>query len=199
MFRDYFFHKKLPSRQNTFLYWVLLQSVILSNYFCQFVADCLAELHKMFTPHVASRKCSRIPRKGYILSQTTSNMHHSLPSGPCVGESRAYPELWLETIRGNALYERMIGTFSLFWNIMTFKFVYQIFVQKTLTCLILYEQYSLFTVLKFIVVAQSPQFRRCHFRRLCSGTVCFSRYHITLSMSKQLTNTDAVNTYSLKV
>lgn len=48
------------------------------------------------------------------------------------------------------------------------------------------------------VVAQ-PQFRRCHFRRLCSGTVCFSRYHIALSMSKQLTNTDAVNTYSLKV
>lgn len=46
---------------------------------------------------------------------------------------------------------------------------------------------------------QSPQFRRCHFRRLCSGTVCFSRYHIALSMSKQLTNTDAANTYSLKV
>lgn len=41
----------------------LLQSVILS-YFRQFMEDCICEVHKRFTPHVASRKRTRLPRNG---------------------------------------------------------------------------------------------------------------------------------------
>lgn len=153
----------------------LLQSVILSKYFRQFMEDCLCEVHKRFTPHVASRKRTCLPRNGTYCRkprQICTILFH-LARAP--EKAVRTPDCGLKQLRGSTLCKK---------NDWDFLFILKQYNIQILTSNISFERFDMsnfvcVTVLKFKVVVRSPQFRRCHFRRLCSGTCLFFQipYH----------------------
>lgn len=153
----------------------LLQSVILSKYFRQFMEDCLCEVHKRFTPHVASRKRTCLPRNGTYCRkprQICTILFHLVRAPE---KAVRTPDCGLKQLRGSTLCKK---------NDWDFLFILKQYNIQILTSNISFECFDMsnfvcVTVLKFKVVVRSPQFRRCHFRRLCSGTCLFFQipYH----------------------